>query len=167
MNYHMAPPNSFHGSSGLAYSGPQPLDQSVHAPTSPQLAPTIWPIPSIPVNQSVPELSSGDKQDITESKPKKPRQQATKRGGKSRSKVDAGKPKLAKGGRSHGSHNFQALETDKLLYIIGKHLPIGGDSWQAVATQYNKWAVKNDFKERDKKSLKQKFDMVWHLVSQW
>lgn len=165
MNY-MAPLDSFHGPSGLAYSsGQQPaLDRSVHAPTPPQLATT-----PIPVKQSMLEPSSDDEQDATESKPKKARQPAAKRGDKSRTKVDAAssqatKPKLAKGGRSQGSRNFQALETEKLLSIIGKRLPIGGDSWQAVAKQYNEWAAKNEFKEHDKKSLKQKFDTVWHLV---
>lgn len=169
MNY-MAPPNSFHDPSSLAYSGPQPgLDHSTQI-RSEKLASTS----SIPVtvNQSAPELSSDDEQGTlvpeTITKPKRSKQQptpATKTGGKSRTKVDSStKPKVAKGGRSQGSRNFQSLETGKLLSIIAKLLPIGGNSWQAVAKEYNEWSAKHQFKERDKKSLKQKFDMVRHLA---
>ncbi len=95
-----------------------------------------------------------------EPKPKKSKQKPTKANGGKTRKGDAAKAKA--GGRPQGSRNFQAPETQMLLRIIEERVPIGGDSWQAVAAHYNSWARTNEFKERDKKSLKQKFDTVWH-----
>ncbi|KAF8332544.1 hypothetical protein F5887DRAFT_1080689 [Amanita rubescens] len=106
-----------------------------------------------------------------ESKPKKSKQATvTKADGKNRkteakaalssTKAKSNQKAQSHGGRAHGSRNFQTAETTMLLSLIQEHLPIGGRSWEVIAAIYNKWAAKEQFKERDKKSLKQKFDAL-------
>ncbi|KAF8340836.1 hypothetical protein F5887DRAFT_1076965 [Amanita rubescens] len=155
MNYN---PPAFHDPSSLPHSPvPQPaMDQSVYSSTGSTIRSHI----ATSINNQLP-LGSDDEQfglaTEPEPKPKKSKQKPTKASGKTR-KGDATKAKA--GGRPQGSRNFQAPETQMLLRIIEDRVPIGGDSWQVVAAHYNSWARTNEFKERDKKSLKQKFDTL-------
>lgn len=81
--------------------------------------------------------------------------------------VGSGKPKekapdvpKPRGGRAVGSVNFGADEMAMLVEIVEQHLPIGGHGWDEVLREYNAWAKKEGFRERDQRSLKQKFDKV-------
>lgn len=68
-------------------------------------------------------------------------------------------PKL-RGGRQKGVTNFSGPETQELLRVVDKWLPIGLNGWTAVQNEYNRFAQQNKLHERDNRSLKQKFDKV-------
>lgn len=94
-------------------------------------------------------------------KPKKkanPRVSKAKPAPKKKVKAEP-KLKVTKG-RMPGSRNFSDEEVLHVLHWIGEKLPIGGAGWQWVAQEYNKWAVKYSYAERDHKSIKAKFDAV-------
>ena len=69
------------------------------------------------------------------------------------------------GGCQHGATNFTEIATMELLKIVDKFLPIGGDGWNAVQKEYNKFAKMNGQPECDSRSLRQKFDKVSKHVS--
>ncbi|KAF8079108.1 hypothetical protein FPV67DRAFT_1776157 [Lyophyllum atratum] len=69
------------------------------------------------------------------------------------------KSKVTKG-RVAGSRNFSTEENLYILHCIERRLPIGGAGWQVVAAEYNKWAAKHSYVERDHKSIKGKFDAL-------
>jgi hypothetical protein len=157
MNYN--PP--FHDASSLPHSPAIP---------QPSMAQSMYPSATIRSHVATssinPSLGSDDEQ-VAEPKLKKSKPKPTKASGKTQKGETASSLKAKPGGCPVGSRNFQPPETQMLLGIVEDHLPIGGDSWQAVASCYNSWAQPNGFKEQDKKSLKQKFDAVRHYSCSW
>ncbi|KAF8799598.1 hypothetical protein BYT27DRAFT_7028741, partial [Phlegmacium glaucopus] len=73
------------------------------------------------------------------------------------------KKEKTRGGRKEGSRNFSAEEIVELVNIVGRHVPIGSNGWDAVVKEYNIWA-EGKYVERDSRSLKAKFDSVHSIL---
>ena len=69
-------------------------------------------------------------------------------------------PSKPRGGRQQGVTNFGGPETQELVRVVAKWLPIGLNGWTAAQEEYNQFAKKNNLRERDCRSLRQKFDKV-------
>lgn len=65
-----------------------------------------------------------------------------------------------KGGCSQGSENFSERDLDVLNQYVEALLPVGMNSWDAVAFRYNKWARVNGCMERTRDAIRQRFYKV-------
>ncbi|KAF8160048.1 hypothetical protein B0H34DRAFT_705969 [Crassisporium funariophilum] len=71
-----------------------------------------------------------------------------------------------RGGPAQGARNFTGRDMLVLVKIIGTRKPLGPDGWEAVAKEYNKWALKNGSLKRDKTLLRHKFDAIVKTASE-
>ncbi|KAJ3979176.1 hypothetical protein F5890DRAFT_1641773 [Lentinula detonsa] len=58
-----------------------------------------------------------------------------------------------KRGRTKGSSQYTDKERTEIIRLIGKFLPIGGTSWDALADSYNSWAKKNGLPGHERPAL--------------
>jgi hypothetical protein len=65
-----------------------------------------------------------------------------------------------RGGRQTGSRNYTATENTRLLDLVEKYRPIGQLYWDKVAQEFNERARELQTFQRDKESLKHKFQSV-------
>ncbi|KAJ7222883.1 hypothetical protein C8J57DRAFT_1148546 [Mycena rebaudengoi] len=63
----------------------------------------------------------------------------------------------AKRGRPAGSGNYHKEDTDKLLDLVEKALPVSQKGWKEIYSTFNRWAVLNGRTKRSQKSLENKF----------
>ncbi|KAF8211900.1 hypothetical protein K438DRAFT_1805553 [Mycena galopus ATCC 62051] len=63
----------------------------------------------------------------------------------------------AGGGRPQGSTNFAKDDTNRLLNIVERKLPLGAKAWKAVGVSYNKWAERKGRPVREVKALEAKY----------
>ncbi|KAF8816485.1 hypothetical protein BYT27DRAFT_7049351, partial [Phlegmacium glaucopus] len=59
-----------------------------------------------------------------------------------------------------GARNFSIPDQVVLVKIVGLRCPIGQNGWEAVTKEYNEYAKNNGSMERDRVSIKHKFDLV-------
>ncbi|KAI0367322.1 hypothetical protein BV20DRAFT_1054952 [Pilatotrama ljubarskyi] len=69
-------------------------------------------------------------------------------------------------GRQAGSSNYTEDDLKTLLRSIRQFLPIGQNGWDAVARQFNEWAILNGRPKREVKPLKAKYDNLVRLASE-
>ncbi|KAK1939296.1 hypothetical protein P3T76_008680 [Phytophthora citrophthora] len=74
------------------------------------------------------------------------------------SKMADGKSLQRRGGRARGAEGFSAADSQTILTIVRRFLPVGRSDWEQVAEEYcREYAVPNDRISRDGTSLKNKF----------
>ncbi|KAJ7041073.1 hypothetical protein C8F04DRAFT_1177631 [Mycena alexandri] len=66
-------------------------------------------------------------------------------------------PSKRKPGRPSGSSNFSTRDTNKVLDLVQKALPLGAKAWEAISVDYNKWAAIRNRPERPGKSVENKY----------
>ncbi|KAL3668085.1 hypothetical protein V7S43_006950 [Phytophthora oleae] len=74
------------------------------------------------------------------------------------SKMADGKGLQRRGGRARGAEGFSAADSQTILKIVRRFLPVGRSDWEQVAEEYcREYAAPNDRITRDGTSLKNKF----------
>ncbi|KAJ3765680.1 hypothetical protein FB446DRAFT_709266 [Lentinula raphanica] len=69
-----------------------------------------------------------------------------------------------KRGRTKGSSQYTDKERTEIVRLVGKFLPIGGKSWDALADSYNSWAKKNGLPEHKRPALQVQWGKI-HKVA--
>lgn len=74
----------------------------------------------------------------------------------------ADKPeKAATAGRKPGAVNYSQKESNALLKLVHKYLPLGPNTWHTITQEYSQWCTRHGFKDdRDHKSIRTKFAAV-------
>ena len=52
---------------------------------------------------------------------------------------------------------FRQDEIEKLLDLTEEQLPMGAESWQIVAADYNHWCIDKGYAQRDWESIRDKY----------
>lgn len=65
-----------------------------------------------------------------------------------------------RGGRRRGSKNFNDRDTEQMLVLCERMVPVTCREWDSVAVEFNKWADENNRPKRPRASLRNKFERL-------